>query len=71
VRRTQGHELIALPQHRRNRRGFAHRLRELVDQFGERFIEGHARWLPLGSANRFGDLQQAKRRRFSLIGGQR
>src|SRR5664280_2771539 len=62
-------KFVALPQHRCERGGLTHRLGDLGDQPGERFTKGHARGLPIGTADRFGDLEQAERRssRFSML----
>ena len=60
-------KFVALPQYRCERGGLTHRLGDLGDQPGERFTKGHARGLPIGAADRFGDLEQAERRRFPFF----
>jgi hypothetical protein len=42
-------------------------LGDLGHQPGERFIRGHARGLPIGTADCFGDLKQAERRPFLFL----
>ena len=64
-------QFAALPQHRCERGGLAHRLRELGNQPGEGFTEGHTRGLPVDTTNRLGDLEQAVRRRFSFLRAER
>lgn len=51
--------------------GLTHRLGDLGDQPGERFTKGHARGLPIGTADSFGDLEQAERRRFPFLDTER
>jgi len=50
-------QFVAFASHRSERRGLAHRLRDVGDQRGKRFTESYPRGLPVSTADRLGYLK--------------
>ena len=64
-------QFVASARRRSERRGLAHRLRNLGDQPRKRFTEGHPRGLPVSTADRLGNLKQPQRRGFLFLYAER